>query len=200
MKKEISKKTPDPFQTLGAWFYEELAKAPLKYPASCVVSTIGLDGFPNARTVSIKEVKPPHFIFTTHLDAKKGLEIQNNNKVALTFWWDHSQRQIRVQGIAKLLSDEEADAYFRARSKSAQAICSVSHQSKPLQDEKNLRNAYTEKLVEYAENPIPRPSHWGGFKILPARIEFLELKESRFHNRICYTLVEDVWQVTQLQP
>ncbi|GAB5400909.1 MAG: pyridoxamine 5'-phosphate oxidase [Aureisphaera sp.] len=196
----ISTEVSDPFEVLEAWYNDEMASAPLKYAAACVVSTIGLDGFPNARTVSIKGLKAPHLIFTTYFDSSKGLEILENNQVALTFWWDHSQRQIRIRGTATALSKEECDKQFGKRNKSAQALCLVSRQSKPMNDEDTLRKAHSEKLNEYKDNPIPRPSYWGGFQVLPNSIEFLELKESRFHNRVCFTRNETGWKALKLQP
>ncbi|MDC8005278.1 pyridoxal 5'-phosphate synthase [Aureisphaera galaxeae] len=200
MKKGLSKDIADPFQILEAWYQEEKANAPLRYATACVVSTTGLDGMPNARAISIKDLKPPHLIFITYYDSEKGKELEQNNGIALTFWWDHSQRQIRIRGKALPLHAEEADTYFAKRGKSAQAFCWASKQSEPMEDEEAMRKVFQEKLDEYADTSVPRPPYFGGFKVLPSRIEFLQLKGDRFHKRICYTLHNDVWQVAQLQP
>ncbi|MEM7085891.1 MAG: pyridoxal 5'-phosphate synthase [Bacteroidota bacterium] len=200
MEETISGDYPNPFATFARWFHQEVTTTKKRFPGACVLSTIGLDGFPNARNVSLKEIHHPHLIFTTALDSLKGREILKNNKVALTFWWEASKRQVRIQGLASEISDEDADFYFSERSKSSQAVSVVSKQSHPLTDLQELKKSFNALMIDYQEGVIPRPKAWKGFKVNPLQIEFLEFKETRFHNRVLYTQNGDAWEATQLQP
>lgn len=200
MKKIRPEKFPNPFDTFTRWLHEEITNSDKKFPSACVLSTFGLNGFPNARNVSLKEIHHPYLIITTATNSVKGLEISKNNKVALTFWWEKTMRQVRIQGVATLISEDDADFYFSERSKSSQAVSVVSEQSKPLKNIKKLRQSYRTLLIDNKNNQITRPKNWRGYKINPHQIEFLEFKESRFHNRVLYTENEEAWEVTNLQP
>jgi len=200
MKKTIPEDFPNPFNTFTRWLHEEITTTSNKYPSACVLSTIGLNEFPNARYVSLKEIAHPYLIITTAINSKKGKEISRNNKVALTFWWENTMRQVRIQGTASKISDEDADFYFSERNKSSQAVSFVSKQSSPLNNLKELKTRYNSVLIDFKEKDIPRPQNWKGFKIKPLQMEFLEFKDSRFHNRVHYTQKEDIWEVHQLQP
>src|SRR5438309_3912875 len=99
----------DPLQKFGEWYSEELRQSNARIPSACCLSTIGLDGYPNARIVSLKEVKNEKFIFTGSLTTRKGLEIANKNKIALTFWWSATEKQIRIQGDTLKIPDTAAE-------------------------------------------------------------------------------------------
>lgn len=200
MKKVQPQDFPNPFSTFTVWWHEEVTSSPSKHPSACVFSTIGLDGFPNARTVALKEVHHPYLIVTTSLTSKKALEIKKNNKVALTFWWEHTQRQIRIQGLATQIDEATADFHFKERSKPAQVVSRVSAQSGVLSDPEALKKSYLEMLIDSKEKEIIRPKDWGGYHIFPIKFEFLEFEENRFHNRVEYTLEGDIWKVARLQP
>ncbi len=188
----------DPYHIFTAWLQEHITTTTSKHPFACAFSTIGLDGFPNTRYVALKELQQHHFIVTGPLHSRKGREIKENPKVALTFWWEESLRQIRIQGEAQQIDIETADFYFSNRNKEAQTVSLISKQGVTLDNYNDFFNRFRESVK--STTPIKRPENWGGWKILPTRIEFLEFKTSRLHKRTLYTRDENQWDVVQLQP
>lgn len=191
---------PSPIEIFKHWFDEEMSVTKVAIPTACCLSTIGLDGYPNARFVSLKGIVGNNFIITGTLRSRKGLEIHETNKVALTFWWAETERQIRVQGDATAISTALADRYFAERNRDSQIVSIVSHQGQVLHDSEELHQRYHEIEANSAHQPLARPDHWGGYSIEPIRIEFLEFSTSRFHNRTLYQLTNGQWATTDLQP
>ncbi|MET7038158.1 pyridoxine/pyridoxamine 5'-phosphate oxidase [Elizabethkingia miricola] len=174
-----------------------------KLPYACCLSTEGLDGFPNARFVSLKEIKNEEFVITGTLTSRKGEEINHNNKVALTFWWPETQQQVRIQGEARLISGSVLNSYFSERNRESQIVSVVSDQGKELHDLNELilkfdAVANNTEISEISE--IRRPDNWGGYAIVPFRIEFLVFSESRFHDRTLYERKDQIWQKKKIQP
>ena len=174
-----------------------------KLPYACCLSTEGLDGFPNARFVSLKEIRNEEFVITGTLTSRKGEEINHNNKVALTFWWPETQQQVRIQGEARLISGSVLDSYFSERNRESQIVSVVSDQGKELHDLNELilkfdTVANNTEISEISE--IRRPDNWGGYAIVPFRIEFLVFSESRFHDRTLYERKDQIWQKKKIQP
>lgn len=191
---------PHPFFTLTTWLNEHLASSKLKHPAACVLSTIGLDGFPNARNVALKEFRAPYLFITGAINTRKGLEIAEDPKVALTFWWEETARQIRIQGRATQITYEKANLYFSERPKEAQALSVVSAQGAALTSAEELEQKHNKLLETFKDTPILRPENWGGYKIDPNLVEFLEFKDSRFHERLLYIKNKEGWNTVRLQP
>lgn len=189
---------PNPFDTFAKWLQQHNTTTKSTHPSACVLSTLGVDGFPNARNVSLKELKEPYFIVTGSMLSRKGQEIAVNPRVALTFWWEETARQVRIQGIASPISEEEAHFYFNKRSHASKTVSSLSTQGAPLEEDSLLKERFRESVKN--KKTIRKPSYWGGWKINPHRIEFLEFKTSRFHDRILYTSSEEGWDSIQLQP
>lgn len=188
----------EPYTIFTQWLKAQKLVTKNDYPSACVLSTQGLDGYPNARNVSLKTVEEPYFIVTGSTTSRKGKEIEKNPKVALTFWWDETKRQVRIQGTATRLSEQQADYYFKNRTYESQIISSISDQGDIAHHIESLRVRFRESIK--SKQPVTKPRHWGGWKIKPHRIEFLEFEPSRFHNRILYTYSEEKWNITQLQP
>lgn len=188
----------NPIELFKQWFNEEKEHSKVSVPTAVCLSTIGLDSFPNARFVSLKEIIDDCFILTSPLDSRKGLEIENNNRVALTFWWTETEKQVRVQGIATKIPNQLAQKYFQDRDLDSQIVSLVCKQGKEIDDIKILE----EKIAKITlTNPIiERPKNWGGYSIEPIRIEFMEFKKSRFHDRKLYELENKKWTVKQIQP
>lgn len=190
----------NPIDIFKKWFDEELNLSKVSIPTACCFSTIGTDNYPNARFVSLKGVKEGNFIVTGTLTSIKGIEIRNSSKVALTFWWTETARQVRIQGNAKMISNELADKYFGERNRDSQIVSIVSKQGQTLNDISELNEKYKEIEVNFANQSLTRPENWGGSAIEPIRIEFLEFKPTRFHDRKLYQLINGQWTITDLQP
>lgn len=189
-----------PIKIFQKWFDEELQLTEVRIPSACCLSTIGIDNYPNARFVSLKEINENKFIVTGPLTSRKGIEINNFNKVALTFWWTESERQVRIQGNALPISNQLADKYFSERSRESQIVSIVSHQGQQLDDINTLNKNYQETEKSFVNQVLNRPENWGGYYIEPIRIEFLEFKPTRFHERQLYQLKNGEWIITKLQP
>ncbi len=189
-----------PIVIFNKWFGEELNLTKVSIPTACCLSTIGTDNYPNARFVSLKDVAENNFIVTGTLTSRKGLEIKETDKVALTFWWTETERQIRIQGNATVISNELADKYFAERNRDSQIVSIVSNQGQALNDIETLNKKYQETETNFSDQLLTRPENWGGYSIQPIRIEFLEFKPTRFHDRKLYQLVNEQWTKTELQP
>lgn len=188
----------NPFHQFKEWFRQQLEATNAKLPGACCLSTIDLDNFPNARFVSLKEVTETGFIITGSVTSQKGVEIQNNHKVALTFWWSDTERQIRIQGEASRISDQLAGRYFSERNRDSQIVSVVSEQGADLTDLEQLQRKYD--LLDNESQTIERPRNWGGYLIVPKRIEFLEFKQTRFHDRALFQIINGEWTLKKLQP
>lgn len=187
-----------PIQLFSKWFNEELKLSKAQIPTAVCLSTIGLDDFPNARFVSFKELIDNSLVITGPLNSRKGIEIESNDKVALTFWWSATERQIRIQGLATKISEQLADKYFNERNLYSQAVSSICEQGKEIDNLEQLEKKVLEKVSEKTE--ITRPQNWSGFSIKPIRIEFMEFKKTRFHDRKLYEIENGAWNLKQIQP
>ena len=177
---------------------KELNLSKTRIPTAVCFSTIGIDNFPNARFVSFKELVDKSFIITGPINSRKGAEIENNDNVALTFWWTETEKQIRIQGIATKISDQLADKYFSERSLNSKAVSLICEQGKVIN---NLEQLEKKVLKKVSENIIiTRPKNWSGFSIKPFRIEFMNFKKTRFHDRKLYEVENGEWYVKQIQP
>ncbi len=189
-----------PIEIFRKWFNEELKLTKVRIPTACCLSTIGTDNFPNARFVSLKGIVENSFIITGTMTARKGLEIEKTNNIALTFWWTETERQVRIQGYATMINTELADNYFAERNRDSQLVSIVSDQGKELHNMEELEKNYQKLETAFANQLLKRPENWSGYSIEPVRIEFLEFKPTRFHERTLYELVKGQWTHIQLQP
>lgn len=189
-----------PIEVFKNWFNEELKLTKARIPRACCLSTIGTDNFPNARFVSLKGILENKFIVTGTTSSRKGIEINLTDKVALTFWWTETERQVRVQGNATTLNAELANKYFAERSRDSQMVSIASNQGQKLIDIDVINKKYRDIETIFSNQPLTRPNNWGGYLITPIRIEFLEFKPTRFHNRKLFELTNGQWTETDLQP
>lgn len=190
----------NPLDLFRQWYTAAREFSPLQHPGAVCVSTIDEYGFPDARFVDLKEVTDTGFVFCTHLQSVKGLAITNNPNIALTFWWDHLERQVRVVGQAEQISDAQADGFFQQRSRDAQLTTWTSQQSSPLDDVAALEQKLEATREQFAGTTIPRPANWSGYSVRPVRIEFLSFKVTRLHERLLFYKDGDIWQRQWLQP
>ncbi|MBA2500349.1 MAG: pyridoxamine 5'-phosphate oxidase [Chitinophagaceae bacterium] len=190
----------NPIEQFSEWFKEELKTTKVRIPNACCLSTIGIDGFPNARFVSLKDIVNNNFIITGPITSKKGIEISTINKVALTFWWTETERQVRIQGSATKIEEELADKYFAERNRDSQIVSIVSKQGQEMVSIETLIKKYENVALRFANEPLTRPENWGGYMIDPTRIEFLEFKPTRFHTRRLFEMINGQWMMKQIQP
>jgi len=190
----------NPIEIFKQLFNEEQKLSKVRIPTACCFSTNGLDGFPNARFVSFKDIIDDCFIITGSITSRKGIEINQSEKVSLTFWWTETEKQVRVQGVATRIRDDLADKYFSERNLDSQIVSIVSNQGAEIEKMEDLVTAYEKMEIESKNKQIIRPNNWSGYRIEPIRIEILEFEKSRFHIRRLYEMHNENWKVTKLQP
>lgn len=190
----------NPIKIFNDWYKMELEQSKVRIPSACCFSTIGEDGYPNSRFVSLKEVKDENFIITGPLNSRKGNDIKKTSKVSITFWWTETEKQIRIQGDAKKLSESDAEKYFSKRNQDSKIVSTVFDQGKEIENFKALEDHFEKGKVKFESIKIQKPILWSGFYIIPRRIEFMEFMKSRLHRRILFSRLKGKWEKTYLQP
>lgn len=188
----------NPIAQFNKWF-EDAVKSNVLEVNAMTLSTLGLDGFPNGRVVLLKEVDTG-FIFFTNYDSEKGKEINMLEKGSLTFFWPELERQVRIQGVLEKISGQESDAYFFSRPLASQIGAWVSPQSRPILSREDLTLEEKRLQSKYQVEKIERPPHWGGYRLIPIKIEFWQGRASRLHDRIIFRFEEDSWKINRLAP
>lgn len=189
----------DPFPLFGKWMAEAEKNEPNDPNAMALTTVDGL-GRPSCRMVLLKGWDEQGFVFYTNLESRKGTELSHNSHVALLFHWKSLKRQIRVEGQAQLVEDEEADAYFASRPRISQIGAWASMQSRPLEGRFELERRVAEYTAKFGLGQIPRPPHWSGFRVVPRAIEFWHDRPFRLHDRFSYEREGDVWAARHLFP
>lgn len=189
----------DPITQFAKWFDEAImAKVPEVNAMS--VATVAADGRPSSRILLIKEFNQRGFIWYTNYESRKGHELEQNRYAALLFYWIELERQVRIEGRVERLSAAESDAYFQSRPLKSRIGAIASAQSQPIANREAMEVNYAEAEKQFGAHP-PRPKQWGGYRLVPDRIEFWQGRPSRFHDRILYIRQEDGrWQRQRLQP
>lgn len=189
----------DPFVQFNGWF-EQAMKAEVNEPNAMSLSTVDEHARPSSRIVLIKQYDARGFTWYTNYDSQKGRQLLANAHAALLFFWPELERQIRIEGRVERTSDEESDTYFHSRPLKSRLAAIASAQSMPIADRAALEDNYEAVAQQFGDEP-PRPANWGGFRLVPERIEFWQGRRSRFHDRIVYTLQPDGgWTRQRLQP
>jgi pyridoxamine 5'-phosphate oxidase len=192
---------PDPFVQFERWF-EDAKGAGIVMPESMTVATSGLDGDVAARVCLLKSFDHRGFVFFTNYCSRKGKQIHDNPRAALVFWWHALERQLRIEGAVVRTTEEESDAYFATRPRGSQLGAWASEQSRVLAGRGALDARFEELSTTYRDVPIPRPPHWGGYRVIPLLFEFWQGRADRLHDRFWYRLRNDVkdWVVERLSP
>jgi pyridoxamine 5'-phosphate oxidase len=189
---------PDPFTMFQRWYHDAVTAA-LYEPNAMVVATASPDGRPSSRLVLLKGFDREGWVFFTNLGSRKAGELLANSQVALLFPWHPLERQVRVDGTARVLGRDEVAAYFRTRPRGAQLGAHASHQSREVGSRQELDDAWAAADAAYPDD-VPVPDEWGGFRVEPEAVEFWQGRPGRMHDRLVYRRDGDGWSVHRLAP
>ena len=192
---------PDPYRQFARWFDDVVRSESIEANAA-VLATTGADGRPTARHVLVKAAERNGFVFYTNYRSRKANQMEANPYAALVFTWAPLSRQVIVEGRVSRVAPEDSDRYFAQRPRDAQLGAWASDQSQPLADRRQLEASYEQTAHRYAEADVPRPDHWGGYRVDPQRIEFWQGRPSRLHDRLRYRrdATTGRWTITRLAP
>ena len=189
----------DPIDQFKIW-YSEIEEVGYLEPNAMVLSTVDKDCSPSGRNVLLKEIREDGFVFFTNYESKKATDIENNEKVSLTFSWNELRRQVSVEGTAEKIPESESDEYWAMRPYETKIGSLVSNQSSRISSREELDTAFETQELKWRNTEVPRPHHWGGYKVLPNFIEFWQGRQNRLHDRIGYELTGQGWIFTRLSP
>ena len=196
--KDLIEHIKDPFVLFKKW-YDLACKTEINDPNAMTLSTIS-NNQPSSRVVLLKSYDEIGLVFYTNSNSKKGKSIKENNNVALNFHWKTQNRQIRIEGIANIVSKEVADSYFKTRPRNSQIGAWSSNQSDDLPSRDELVKNIKDFEMKYKDKDIPRPSHWNGYLVMPNLIEFWQEMPFRFHDRVLYLKSDNSWTIKKLYP
>jgi pyridoxamine 5'-phosphate oxidase len=189
--------TPEDPIALFERLYQDALQAGISEPDAMALATATPDGRPSVRFVLYRGISNGGLRFFTNYESRKGEELAANPRASAAFYWDKTGHQVRVEGRIERVDDAESDAYFASRPHGHQLAAAASPQSRPIRHEE-LRKRYSELEVHYATRPVPRPAQWGGFRLVPDRIEVWTRGEFRLHQRRVYTRTSAGWDEQQI--
>jgi pyridoxamine 5'-phosphate oxidase len=189
----------DAIDQFSSWWTEAVNSA-IDEVNAMTLATASTDAVPSARIVLLKDYDERGFVFFSNYNSHKGEEIKKNARAALVFFWKELERQIRIQGMIEKISSEESDTYFFSRPVGSRIGAWASPQSAVIDNRKMLEENVRLYTEQFGEN-IPRPPHWGGYRVIPSVIEFWQGRSNRLHDRICYSKKENAgWKIERLAP
>lgn len=189
----------DPFALFDEWLAEARANEP-NDPEAMTVATVNGEGRPSARIVLLKDHGPDGFVFYTNQHSRKGEELAANPQAALLFHWKSLRRQVRIEGPATIVPEAQADAYFATRSRDSQLGAWASHQSWTLPSRAEFEQRYEDMRAKFERQDVPRPPHWGGYRVVPETIEFWSDRPHRLHERRLFSRGAEGWTESLLYP
>lgn len=190
---------PDPFVQFDHWFKERLV-SDISIPNSVSLGTADTSGKVSVRTVLLKDFSEKGFVFFTNYNSKKGSHLASNPRAALLFYWPETGLQVRIEGSADKVSEEESESYFQTRPRESQLSSCASDQSSVIPDRNYLEERYDYYKNMFYNMPVKRPLHWGGYRLVPDWFEFWQSGEFRLHDRITYSRRKDKWIIERLAP
>jgi pyridoxamine 5'-phosphate oxidase len=189
----------DPIELFSEWF-QAAEESGLFLPEATALATADADGAPSARMVLLKQVDGRGFVFYTNYGSKKAADMEVNPRAALCFHWPILERQVRVTGSVARISEDESADYFQSRPRASRIGAWASKQSQTLPDRASLERRVREHTERFAAGDVPLPSFWGGYRLVPDRIEFWQGKADRLHERLVFNRAGDTWQTERLYP
>ena len=191
---------PDPFRQFQQW-YEQALRAGLHEPQAMTLATASAGGRPSARMVILRQFDANGFVFYTNYHSRKGTELAENPWAALVFYWGPLGRQVRVEGRVEKTAPETSDAYFAQRSRGRLIGAWASPQSQVIESRDWLETQIEALENTYAQQAVPRPPHWGGYRVIPDAFEFWQSGDERLHDRFRYQQQPDGnWAIARLAP
>jgi pyridoxamine 5'-phosphate oxidase len=188
----------DPIVQFRKWY--ELAASHVEEANAMTLATADRDGRPSARVVLLKDFDERGFVFFTNYNSRKSQELESNPQASLVFWWKELRRQVRIEGAVERVSPEDSDAYFKTRPRGSRLGAWSSPQSQSIASRDILDRRYEEMKVRFDNQEVPRPENWGGYRLLPAAVEFWQSRLNRLHDRLRYRRSEGQWLLERLAP
>ena len=190
----------NPFEQFGKWFDEAQQRQP-DLPEAMTVATASTEGCVSARVCLLKGYDARGFVFYTNYNSRKGAQLHDNPRAALCWWWPVLERQVRVEGAVVRTTEEESDAYFATRPRGSQLGAWASEQSKVIVGRGDLDEGFRQLEATYRDLAVPRPPHWGGYRVIPVMFEFWQGRGDRLHDRFTYRLREAKdWVIERIAP
>jgi pyridoxamine 5'-phosphate oxidase len=190
---------PDPIAQFTVWMDEAIA-AEVREPTAMTASTADAQGRPSSRVVLLKGFDAGGFVFFTNYNSRKGRQLAENPFAALNFFWPELERQVNISGAVTKVSDAESDEYFASRPYLSRIVAWASDQSEEISSRTVVMAKAAKFTAKFALGTVPRPPHWGGFRVAPDRVEFWQGRPNRLHDRIVYSLTDDSWRIARLSP
>ena len=189
----------NPIHYFMNWF-EDALKVNKQEANACVLSTISTDNCPSSRVVLLKDVNESGFTFFTNYQSSKAKDIDANPNVALNFYWPELERQVRITGVAKKIAINDSDTYFESRPRDSQMGAWLSDQSEVIGLDYNFIDTLSSLESKFKDKAVTRPLHWGGYCIMPVKVEFWQGRPSRLHDRLVYEMKNGKWIYKRLAP
>jgi len=190
---------PEPWTQFDAWLADARACGQ-EEPEACALATVGADGAPSLRMVLLRGHDARGFVFYTNYESRKGRELAADPRAALTFYWRDVDRQVRIEGRVERVSAAESDAYFASRARESRLGAVASPQSRVIEDRAALESRYRAAAEGLEGREVARPAFWGGYRLIPAEIEFWQSGPHRLHDRLRYRRDGTAWRLERLAP